>query len=160
MHDCSNYQSIYNCDCQEWRHLQEWTQGGLLNLLDKHLCHLLAQLHTAWSLWSGHCCIHSHCCQINIIIIYTIISHKYGIHIMDSNQVKLYPHWKLEITPTSTSFSVLGCDPPDEVVPHPVTVAVAPAKSTPESSVGIQTGLIRGWAAQSTSVDSFIMEKS
>ena len=86
-------------------------------------------------------------------------------------------------TPTLTSLRMADKDPPEEVVPHPVTVAVTSANvcsahrdylrtllyavhigntgehyCTSDKSVGRQTGLMCGWAAKSTAFFSLSME--
>ena len=40
-------------------------------------------------------------------------------------------HWALVITGTETLWSTFGDDPPDERVPHPLTVADCPARASP-----------------------------
>ena len=50
-------------------------------------------------------------------------------------------HFALEVTVTSTSWSLPDREPPEDVVPHPVTVDTLPVYSA-EESAGRHTGAI------------------
>ena len=62
-------------------------------------------------------------------------------------------------TSTSTSLRVEDRDPPEDLVPHPVTVAVTPTYVS-LVSVGRHTGLMWGLAEKSTAFFSLSIEKS
>ena len=65
----------------------------------------------------------------------------------------------LDSTSTSTSLRVEDRDPPEDLVPHPVTVAVTPTYFS-LVSVGRHTGLMWGLAEKSTAFFSLSIEKS